>query len=93
MCVCTYPETDPSHHANTLQLLLVLLRYHILIDRIQPHGALVIVPPEHEIQDGDLICGGEHDIKIYLQSGMEIGADKGFLWFRHISRTVFLIGN
>lgn len=79
--MCTYAETDPSHHADTLQLLPVLLRYYILIDRIQPHGALVIVPPEHEIQDGDLIYGGQHDIIIYLQSGIEIGADKGFLWF------------
>lgn len=87
--MCTYAEADPSHHANILQLLLVLLRYHILIHRVQPHGALMIVPPEYEIQDGDLICGGEHDIIIYLQSGMEIGADKGFLWINDISRTVF----
>ena len=77
--MCTYAAADSSHHTNTLQLLPVLLRYHILIDRVQPHWARVIVPPEHEIQDGDLICGGEHDIIIDLQSGKEIGAEKGFL--------------
>lgn len=62
----TYTNADPTHDPHFLQLLSVLLRDHVLIDCIQAERALEVMPPESEIQDGDLICGGEHYIIVYL---------------------------
>lgn len=62
----TYTDADPPNDSHTLQFLSVLFRDHILIDGIQPEWALAVMPPECEIQDGDLICGGEHYIIVYL---------------------------
>lgn len=62
----THAETNCTHHSHALQLILQSLGDHILIDGIQPDGALAVVPPQSEVQDGHLICWGEQNIIIYL---------------------------
>lgn len=61
-----YAETNCTHHSRALQLVSQSLWDHILVDGIQPDGALAVVPPQSEIQDGNLVCGREQDIIINL---------------------------
>lgn len=63
---CTYTEADPTHDPHTLQFLPILLRDHVPVDSIETQGALVVVPPQRKVQDGDAIGGGEHNVIIYL---------------------------
>lgn len=77
--VCTYAKTDPSHDTHTLQLLPVLLRNHVLVDGVEAYRARVIVPPKREIQDGDSVRRGQHDIIIQLQNRLDIDANQRFL--------------
>lgn len=62
----TYTKADPTHDPHRLQFLSVLLRDDILVDGIQPERALMVVPPECKIQDGDLISGRKHNIIVDL---------------------------
>jgi hypothetical protein len=62
----TYTKADPTHDSHRLQFLSVLLWDDILVDGIQPERALMVLPPECKIQDGDLISGGEHNIIVDL---------------------------
>jgi hypothetical protein len=54
---CTYTHTNSTHDTYTLQFLPVLFWHHILVDGVESERT-VVVPPQTEVQDGDLICGG-----------------------------------
>lgn len=62
----THAEANCTHHSHAFQLILQSLGHHILIDGIQPDGALAVVPPQSEVQDGHLVCRGEQNIIIYV---------------------------
>lgn len=75
----TYAETNCTHHSHSFHLISQSRWDHILVDGIESEGTLAVVPPQSEIQDGNIICGGEQDIIIDLQFSLKIGANESLL--------------